>query len=726
MPTQCHADKQSLPRTLSSASLSTPPPPLDSGSASARPLSPEPHPNPQSFVEYRSGSKPQAKLSLLSASSSAPAGPASSSASYTILSATHKQPNINNNSHTNKSVMLPTHNGPTTPTAPSPSLLRLVKNPQQQPWGRFLTRWLLLGIVVVTGIWFTGPILRELVMPGYEGTRTGLGGDLDLGGEGVGNGDRPPHGRPHRPPLPPTPVTPPGKQGDDVAVDLEVWKKRKEEVRETFKFAWTGYLDKAFPHDEVLPVNGGNTDKYNGWSVTLFDSLDTMWIMGLKEEFKAAVASIKDKHFNATKPNHYAPFFETTIRYLGGTLSAYALSKEPVLKDLAAELGDLLIPAFDGTTSGLPAYSVNVETGKVLADAGKKTVLFAEATTCQLEFKYLAKITGKKEYYDRVQTAMQVFYRANVKDGLFHDNWDFHNGSPQGAHFTIGATADSGYEYLLKQWLLSGDVQARDQYIKSANGIIKNLLYITANRGLVYVGDIVNGRFVHRLEHLSCFLPGVFALGAHMLPSSALSDAERTMHLRAAKALGYTCAISYADQVSGLGPDEMSMPGTGKLWIDEVEKWEKAGGEKSEKGEKGCPGLTEPEREGDSAKWDYFNNWPNAYLLRPETVESIFVLYRVTKDIKWRERGYAIYQNIEKHAKTNHGYSSMHGVTQEHPSQINDMPSWFLAETLKYLYLLFDDTDTITFDKYVFNTEAHPLPVFEWTGEERKKFGIEV
>lgn len=91
------------------------------------------------------------------------------------------------------------------------------------------------------------------------------------------------------------------------------------------------------------------------------------------------------------------------------------------MKRLAEELGDLLIPAFRGTASGLPAYSVNVETcvqyslafavdsdmvvhssGEVLADAHKESVLFAEMTSCQLEFKYLAKLTGKKEYYDRV------------------------------------------------------------------------------------------------------------------------------------------------------------------------------------------------------------------------------------------------------------------------------------------------------------------------------------
>jgi hypothetical protein len=50
----------------------------------------------------------------------------------------------------------------------------------------------------------------------------------------------------------------------------------------------------------------------------------------------------------------------------------------------------------------LTSYDPRFSSGKILADGGKNTVLFAEATTCQLEFKYLAKLTGKKEYYERV------------------------------------------------------------------------------------------------------------------------------------------------------------------------------------------------------------------------------------------------------------------------------------------------------------------------------------
>ena len=128
-----------------------------------------------------------------------------------------------------------------------------------------------------------------------------------------------------------------------------------------------------------------------------------------------------------------------------------------------------------------------------------------------------------------------------------------------------------------------------------------------------------------------------------------------------------------------------------------------------------------------------------------QTVESIFYMWRTTGDVKWRERGYGIFQAIEKYAKTTYGYSSLHGVDQQQVRLLNDMPryvllssvehksvtligfctvSWFLAETLKYLYLLFDDTNAITFNNWVFNTEAHPLPVFSWTDEERRKFKV--
>ncbi|KAF8896775.1 glycoside hydrolase family 47 protein [Gymnopilus junonius] len=512
----------------------------------------------------------------------------------------------------------------------------------------------------------------------------------------------PPHVRPLR--LPPKPT----------AEEQDIWEPRKLEVREAFKHAWEGYKTRAFPHDELLAVSGGHSDKFNGWGVTLFDSLDTMWIMGLRGEFDDAIRSIKDLHFNATTPNHYAPFFETTIRYLGGLLSAYALSGEGTLLRLADEMGQILVPAFRYTESGLPTFSVHVETGKVQLGNYMQTTLFAEAATCQLEFKYLAKLTGRKEYYERVQRAMEVFYNANVTDGLFADRWDVKTGAPFGAHYTIGAMADSAYEYLLKQWLLTGDEQAREQYLVSAEGIINNLIYITPNRGLMYAGEIDRGMMLHRLEHLSCFLPGMFALGAVTLD---LPPETRELHEWVAQGLTYTCTVSYLEQKSGLGPETMTMPNNGKKWIEEVQRWK-------EEGRVGTPpGLSEPPPERDADKRDYTNAWPGNYYLRPETVESIFYMWRTTGDVKWREWGNAIFEAINRNSRTEYGFASVKGI-DKNVGKIDDMPSYFLAETFKYLYLLFDDPHSITFNHWVFNTEAHPIPIFSWNEMEKKAFNI--
>lgn len=105
----------------------------------------------------------------------------------------------------------------------------------------------------------------------------------------------------------------------------------------------------------------------------------------------------------------------------------------------------------------------------------------------------------------------------------------------------------------------------------------------------------------------------------------------------------------------------------------------------------------------------------SANILRPETVESIFVLYRVTKDPVYREWGWNILQAFEKHSKiSSGGYATTNNVNIPNPSHRDKMESFFLAETLKYLFLLFmDDPDIMSLDEWVFNTEAHPLPV--WT-----------
>jgi mannosyl-oligosaccharide alpha-1,2-mannosidase len=180
-----------------------------------------------------------------------------------------------------------------------------------------------------------------------------------------------------------------------------------------------------------------------------------------------------------------APFFETVIRYLGGLLSMYALSKDPILLARADDLGTALLPVFR-MPSGLPMSSVNTVNGKVPKGEGDSEVtVVAKMLTCQLEYKYLSYLTGRKGYYDTVENIMDIVYKANLTStgDLIPLQWSRLKGSPVGQSMSrtfptqlawllmqclglvsVGALADSGYEYILKQWLLTGctDTKARD------------------------------------------------------------------------------------------------------------------------------------------------------------------------------------------------------------------------------------------------------------------------
>ncbi len=132
-------------------------------------------------------------------------------------------------------------------------------------------------------------------------------------------------------------------------------------IRNAFIHAYTGYLTHAFPDDELRPLSLRNHTNLNGWGLTVFDGLDTMWIMGIPELWDHAVEFIAEHQFQM-QPKDFAPFFETNIRYLGGMLSAYALSGNPLLLEKADELGASMLPALD-TPSGLPAFAVNTKSG---------------------------------------------------------------------------------------------------------------------------------------------------------------------------------------------------------------------------------------------------------------------------------------------------------------------------------------------------------------------------
>jgi mannosidase alpha-like ER degradation enhancer 2 len=95
------------------------------------------------------------------------------------------------------------------------------------------------------------------------------------------------------------------------------------------------------------------------------------------------------------------------------------------------------------------------------------------------------------------------------------------------------------------------------------------------------------------------------------------------------------------------------------------------------------------------------------YPLRPEIVESAYYLHRLTGDPRYLEMGRVFFDGIVKHCRTDAGFTTLKDVVTKEKGDL--MPSYFLAETLKYLYLLFAPDSTLDLDKVVFNTEAHPL-----------------
>ena len=94
------------------------------------------------------------------------------------------------------------------------------------------------------------------------------------------------------------------------------------------------------------------------------------------------------------------------------------------------------------------------------------------------------------------------------------------------------------------------------------------------------------------------------------------------------------------------------------------------------------------------------------YQLRPEIIESAYYLHHYTHDSKYVDMGRTFFESLKNECRTDAGYTTLKSVVTKEKGDL--MPSYFLAETLKYLYLLFDEK-AIAFDKVIFNTEAHPL-----------------
>ncbi|KAF0687615.1 Aste57867_20598 [Aphanomyces stellatus] len=463
----------------------------------------------------------------------------------------------------------------------------------------------------------------------------------------------------------------------------------RESVVAAMQWAWKGYRTFAFGFDSlnVQRMAQQSLEGQHDMAISLVDSLDTLFLMDLMNEFNEAAAWAEVN----MPARHQLPgrvsLFEVTIRILGcmrtkidddaddlavarGYLSAHHLSGRPGLLDLAKDLGNRLLAGLGKTA--LPQSLVSLVDGST-SDAS----YVAEFTTIQLEFKYLSELTGDPKYAIAVEAIMDKVARiveTTYPDGLLPVIVQANTGSLQPGRIKLGAGGDSYYEYLLKQWLFSGKTETRyrDMYLTAVESMNRTLVGRTAKSKWVFLGELeLSGRLDPKMDHLVCFIPGLLALGyMNGMPS---------WHLDLAKELLHTCYQMYNQMYSKLAP-EIAYFSTTSTDGPDIQVHAQ----------------------------DAFN------LLRPETVESLMLLYRITGDATYREWGTVIFNAFEKHCKMDQGgYSSVHHVDTTTPTKgfRPEMESFFMAETLKYFYLLYSDENVVPLDKFVFNTEAHPFPI---------------
>ncbi|XP_057560844.1 ER degradation-enhancing alpha-mannosidase-like protein 1 isoform X3 [Hippopotamus amphibius kiboko] len=474
-------------------------------------------------------------------------------------------------------------------------------------------------------------------------------------------------------------------------------------ARGMFAFGYDNYMAHAFPQDELNPIhcrgrgpdrgdplsipgtqglflivllclhstssNLNINDVLGNYSLTLVDALDTLAIMGNSSEFQKAVKLVINTV--SFDKDSTVQVFEATIRVLGSLLSAHRIitdSKQPfgdmTIKDydnellhMAHDLAVRLLPAFENTKTGIPYPRVNLKTGVPL-DSNNETCT-AGAGSLLVEFGILSRLLGDSTFEWVARRAVKALWNLRSNDtGLLGNVVNIQTGHWVGKQSGLGAGLDSFYEYLLKSYILFGEKEDLDMF-NAAYQSIQNYLRRgreACNEGEgdppLYVNvNMFSGQLMNTwIDSLQAFFPGLQVL---------IGDVEDAICLH---------AFYYAI-------------------------WKRYG--------------ALPER----YNWQLQAPDVLFYPLRPELVESTYLLYQATKNPFYLHVGMDILQSLEKHTKVKCGYATLHHVIDK--SKEDRMESFFLSETCKYLYLLFDEENPVhkSGTRYMFTTEGHIVSV---------------
>lgn len=417
-----------------------------------------------------------------------------------------------------------------------------------------------------------------------------------------------------------------------------------DEIRAGMQHAFQAYMRDAWKSDEYMPVKKRGIDTFGGKGLTIIDSLDTLFMMGLDAEFKSAKHFVEHEFKFEGKIN----VFENNIRVLGGLLAAYSLTKEPLFLSKAKMVGEVLLTAFPHR---IPCGVIDTHRPGFCGSqpwAGGNAVN-AEVGTLSLEFVALSKFTGDRRWSDKIAAINQ--YWSEHTTGLLRMNINPVTERMSGPA-TIGGGIDSTYEYLIKLKVMTGDPVAAKLYTVFEK-IIVDKMFVTYGSTTFpkSVGSVV-------VEHLGCFMGGMLIMGGK--------------YIKKGLAFTETCARMYTSNPSGIACDSVTIGHSGTIHCKN-----------------------------------------DVYLLRPEVVESIFYAWRATHDPKWRTYAKDIWRALAKWTQVDSGgFTDVRYVSHKVPEKMDKQESWFLAETLKYLWLIFQPDDKLPLDKFVLNTECHPILQF--------------
>ena len=461
----------------------------------------------------------------------------------------------------------------------------------------------------------------------------------------------------------------------------------RNRVQALFNHTYNAYMLYAYPHDELMPLScsgrnrgvtpsRGDVDEALGnFSLTLIDTLDTLAIMGQIQEFSHAIRRvIRQVTFNA---NLTVSVFETNIRVLGGLLSGHVLAEHlkarghsevawyrGQLLDMSTELAQRLIPAFYSET-GIPYPRVNLRTGEVTDPDGRGKVTHSTCTACAG--------TLLLEFGALSRLTGNPFWESKAK-GVMRSIWERRDEKTQ----LVGSVIDVENG----KWLRTdcGVGAGLDSYFE----------YLL--KGYILFGD---HEYWDKFRDHYLGIDKYIRKGIHMVQVN-MDNPSRPIR-------------SYTDSLTAFWPGLQVLAGdvagakrVYEGFLQVVNRWEVL-----------------PE----AYNFDLEVHWSQHHL-RPEFIESTLSLYQATGSHKYLEIGEMTLEFLEKHAKVECGLAALEDVKSK--KLADRLDSFVLAETLKYLYLLFSEEKDlpIKIDEFIFTTEAHLLPLSLSTLTEGSSGGL--